>query len=130
MSFQFCGISYIGQDSLAMWRKSLIRLPVTEVKFINKSPLFILLPGVIRQRGVKLNSEQKSKHIFVAPPYSQAACCRLYFIHSRLYSLLDNSGENFQAAFLYHLRFLTSLLPHKIFQYHFLCHTRKKHIQV
>jgi len=32
-----------------MWRNSVIRLPVTEAKFITKCSLFILLPGVIRQ---------------------------------------------------------------------------------
>lgn len=35
------------------------RLPVTAAKFITKSSLFILLPSVIRQPGLKLNSEQK-----------------------------------------------------------------------
>jgi hypothetical protein len=56
--------------------KSVIRLPVTEAKFINKCSLFILLPGVIRQPGLKPSSEQKVEHIFVAPPYSQAECVR------------------------------------------------------
>jgi hypothetical protein len=40
-----------------MWWKSVIRLPVTAAKYITKSSLFILLPGVIRQPGLKLNSE-------------------------------------------------------------------------
>ena len=48
---------------LAMWRKSVIRLPVTAAKFINKCSLFILLPGVIRQPGLKPNSEQKPVYI-------------------------------------------------------------------
>ncbi|OJY85076.1 MAG: hypothetical protein BGP14_04320 [Sphingobacteriales bacterium 44-15] len=43
-----------------MWRYSVIRLPVTDAKFITKCSLFILLPGVIRQPGLKLNSEQKT----------------------------------------------------------------------
>jgi hypothetical protein len=59
-----------------MWRNSVIRLPVTDAKFIIKCLLFILLPGVIRQPGLKPNSEQKAGHISVQPPYSQAACVR------------------------------------------------------
>jgi len=51
-----------------------IRQPGTEAKFINKSPLFILLPGVIRRLKLKPNSEQKVENIFVAPPYCQTAC--------------------------------------------------------
>jgi len=51
------------------------RQPVTAAKFINKSPLFIQLPGVIRRLELKLISEQKAENIFVAPPYCQAACC-------------------------------------------------------
>ena len=62
------------RQGLAMWRKSVIRLPVTEVKFITKSSLFILLPGVVRRLELKLNGEKKAEYIFVAPPYSQAAC--------------------------------------------------------
>jgi hypothetical protein len=50
------------------------RQPVTAAKFINKSSLFILLPGVIRRLELKPNSEQKVENIFVAPPYSQTAC--------------------------------------------------------
>jgi len=45
------------------------RKPVTAAKFINKSPLFILLPGVIRRLERKLISEQKVENVFVAPPY-------------------------------------------------------------
>jgi hypothetical protein len=59
-----------------MWRYSVIRLPGTAAKYITKSSLFILLPGVIRQPELKLNSEQKAENIFVAPPYCQAECCR------------------------------------------------------
>jgi len=55
-----------------MWGNSVIRLPVTEAKFINKSSLSILLPGVIRRLGLKLNSEQKAGDIFVQPSYCQA----------------------------------------------------------
>ncbi len=47
------------------------RQPVTEAKFINKSSLFILLPGVIRRLELKPISEQKVENIFVAPPYCQ-----------------------------------------------------------
>ncbi len=45
------------------------RQPVTEDTFINKSSLFILLPGIIRLLELKLISEQKVDHIFVDPPY-------------------------------------------------------------
>jgi len=38
---------------LAMWRKSVFRLTVTDAKYITKSSLFILLPGVIRQAGTE-----------------------------------------------------------------------------
>jgi hypothetical protein len=48
-----------------------IRQPVTDVKSINKSSLFILLPGMIRWLGLKLDSELKAGHIFVALPYSK-----------------------------------------------------------
>jgi hypothetical protein len=57
-----------------MWRQSVIRLPVTDAKYITKSSLFILLPGVIRQPELKLSSEQKAEDIFVAPPYCQTEC--------------------------------------------------------
>jgi len=50
------------------------RQPETVAKFINKSSLFILLPGFIRRLELKLNSEQKVENIFVAPPYCQTAC--------------------------------------------------------
>jgi hypothetical protein len=50
------------------------RQPVTADKFINKSSLFIRLPGVIRRLELKLISKQKVENIFVAPPYCQAAC--------------------------------------------------------
>ncbi len=56
------------------------RQPVTATKFINKSSLFTLLLGVIRRLELKLNSEHKVENIFVAPPYSQAACCAFAFI--------------------------------------------------
>ncbi len=36
------------------------RQPVTEVKFITKSSLFILLPGIIRQMVLKPNRQTKS----------------------------------------------------------------------
>jgi hypothetical protein len=42
------------------------RQPVTEVKFINKGSLFILLFGVIRRLELKVISEQKVINIFVA----------------------------------------------------------------
>jgi hypothetical protein len=46
----------------------------TAAKYIIKSSLFILLFGVILQPGLKPKSEQKAENMFVAPPYSQAAC--------------------------------------------------------
>jgi len=51
------------------------RQTVTAAKFITKSSLLILLLGVIRRLELKLISEQKVEHIFVAPPYCQTACC-------------------------------------------------------
>ena len=42
------------------------RQPVTDAKFINKSSLFILLPGVIRRLELKLISEQKLR-IYSSP---------------------------------------------------------------
>jgi hypothetical protein len=48
---------------------------VTDGKIINKSSLFILLLGVIRQMELKPNSEKKVEHIFVAPQYCQTVCC-------------------------------------------------------
>jgi hypothetical protein len=51
------------------------RQPVTAAKFIIKNSLFILLLGFIRRLELKQISEQKVEHIFVAPPYSQTACC-------------------------------------------------------
>ncbi|MFT3946611.1 MAG: hypothetical protein QM763_06520 [Agriterribacter sp.] len=53
---------------LAMWQNSVIRRFVTDAKFINKSSLFILLPGVIRQPELKPGSERKAEDIFVQPP--------------------------------------------------------------
>jgi hypothetical protein len=50
------------------------RQPVTAVKFIIKSSLFLQLLGVIRRLELKPNSEQKVENIFVAPPYCQTAC--------------------------------------------------------
>lgn len=41
------------------------RQPVTESKFINKNPLFILFPCVIHQLELKSISEQKVENIFV-----------------------------------------------------------------
>jgi hypothetical protein len=41
---------------------------VTAAEFINNSLLFILLPGFICLLEQKPNSEQKVKHISVAPP--------------------------------------------------------------
>jgi hypothetical protein len=58
------------------------RQPVTAAKFINKSSLFILLLGDIRRLELKLNSEQKVEHIFVAPPYCQTECCMQFFVVS------------------------------------------------
>jgi hypothetical protein len=52
-----------------MWRYLKIIKPVTAAKFINKSSLFVLLPGVIFLPELKLISDQKSEHLFVAPPY-------------------------------------------------------------
>jgi hypothetical protein len=50
------------------------RQPVTAAKFIIKTSLFILLPGVIRRLELKPNSDkQKVENIFVAPPYCQTA---------------------------------------------------------
>jgi len=49
------------------------RQPVTAVKFINKSSLFILLLEVIRRLELKPNSEQKVENILFALPYCQAA---------------------------------------------------------
>jgi len=43
------------------------RQPVTAAKFVNKSLLLVLLPGVISRLELKSNSEQKAEHIFVAP---------------------------------------------------------------
>jgi hypothetical protein len=51
------------------------RQPVTAHKFIIKSSLFILLPGVIRRLELQPNSEKKAENLFVAPPYCQTACC-------------------------------------------------------
>jgi len=51
------------------------RQPVTAVKFITKSSLFILLPGVICR--LEPNREQKVENIFVAPPYCQTEYCSL-----------------------------------------------------
>ena len=42
------------------------RRPVTAAKFINKSSLFVLLPGVVRLLELKPISEQKAENIFVA----------------------------------------------------------------
>jgi hypothetical protein len=56
------------------------RQPVTDVKFINKSSLLILLLGVIRQLELRPTSEQKVENIFVAPPYCQTACCAFGFL--------------------------------------------------
>ena len=45
---------------LAMWRYSVIRPAGTEVKFINKSSLFIQLPDVIRPAGTEAEQRTKS----------------------------------------------------------------------
>jgi hypothetical protein len=37
------------------------------------------LLGFIRRLELKPNSEQKAENIFVAPPYSQTACCAVAF---------------------------------------------------
>jgi len=47
-----------------MWRKSVIRLPVTDAKYITKSSLFILLPGVIRQAGTEAQQRTKKPGIY------------------------------------------------------------------
>ncbi|MEN9548792.1 MAG: hypothetical protein RIR12_1383 [Bacteroidota bacterium] len=60
------------------------RQPVAAAKFINKSSLFILLLGVIRRLKLKQNSEQKVENMFVAPPYSQTACCMPYLLLNNL----------------------------------------------
>ena len=52
------------------------RQTVTVAKFINKSSLFILLPGVISRLKLKLKSELKVEHLFVAPPYCQTVVSR------------------------------------------------------
>jgi hypothetical protein len=39
--------------------------PVTAVKFINKSSLFVLLLGFFRLLELKPNSEQKAEHLFI-----------------------------------------------------------------
>jgi hypothetical protein len=56
------------------------RQSVTAAKFINKSPLFILLLGVADQAGLLVNTEQKVKNIFVAPPYCQTPLLYAPFI--------------------------------------------------
>jgi len=48
------------------------RQPVTAAKFITKTLLFILLPGVSRRLEPKLIGE-KVENTFVAPPYCQTA---------------------------------------------------------
>ena len=58
------------------------RQPVTAAKFINKSSLFILLPGFILRLELKPISEQKVENIFVAPPYCQTACCMQFYLYS------------------------------------------------
>jgi len=50
------------------------RQPGTAAKFITKSSLFILLPGVIRRLELMPTSEQKTENIFVAPLYCQTGC--------------------------------------------------------
>jgi hypothetical protein len=44
-----------------MWRYFVIRLTVTDAQFINKSSLFILLLGVIRQAGTEAEQRTKSR---------------------------------------------------------------------
>jgi len=51
------------------------RQPVTAAKFINKSSLFILLPGIIRLLEQKPIREQKAGNIFLGSQYYQTACC-------------------------------------------------------
>ena len=79
---------------LAMWRKSVIRLPVTEAKYINNCSLFILLPGVIRQLGLKPNSEQKAEDMFVMPPYCQTACWQQYLFYFFLFPMREMTKSN------------------------------------
>jgi hypothetical protein len=50
------------------------RQPLTDAKFITKSSLVILLPGIISRLELKPISEQKGEHIFVASPFCQTAC--------------------------------------------------------
>ena len=56
------------------------RQPATEAKLINKSSLFIILLGFIRQLELKLVSEQIAEKIFVAQPYCQTACCVPFYL--------------------------------------------------
>ncbi len=63
------------------------RQPVSEAKFITKSSLFILLPGVIRRLELKPISEQKVENIFVAPAYCQTASC---YGHVLLFRVIPN----------------------------------------
>src|SRR5688572_17018040 len=52
------------------------RQPVTSAKFIIKTSLFILLPGVIRRLELKAISEQKkSENIFVARHLAKPILC-------------------------------------------------------
>jgi hypothetical protein len=69
------------------------RQPVTVAKFINKSSLFILLPGVTRLLELKPDNEQKVEHIFIAPPYYQTACCRLLSFNLMLKFSIRNMKE-------------------------------------
>lgn len=69
--FPECRLTMTANGRAWMWRFE-NRQPVTAAKFINKSSVFILLPGVIRR--LELISEQKVENIFVAPPYCQTEC--------------------------------------------------------
>jgi hypothetical protein len=60
-------------SGLAMWRKSLIRQAGTDAKYITKSSILILLPGVILQPELKPNSNPIAEDMFVQPPYCQTA---------------------------------------------------------
>jgi hypothetical protein len=71
-----CGVHYSCRQRTRLGDVAVFenRQPATAAEFINKSSLFILLLGFIRQLKLKPNSEQKVEHIFVAPPYCQTAC--------------------------------------------------------
>jgi hypothetical protein len=56
------------------------RQPVTAAKFIDKSSLFILLPGIARRLELKLISEQKVENIFIARHIAKPPPSGMWFI--------------------------------------------------